>query len=44
MPDIRLIDGADLVKLILEHYDQFSGSYRAAIPLKQVYVPAVADS
>ena len=44
VPDIRLIDGADLVKLILEHYDQFSGNYRAAIPLKQVYVPAVAES
>ncbi len=44
VPDIRLIDGTDLVKLILEHYDQFSGTYRAAIPLKQVYVPAVADN
>ncbi|WP_304192341.1 restriction endonuclease [Phenylobacterium aquaticum] len=43
VPDIRLIDGAELVKLILEHYDQFSGSYRAAIPLKQVYVPAVTE-
>lgn len=44
VPDIRLIDGTELVKLILEHYDQFSGSYRAAIPLKQVYVPAVTES
>jgi restriction system protein len=44
VPDIRLVDGSELVKLILEHYHQFSGSYRAAIPLKQVYVPAVTDS
>ncbi len=42
VPNIRLVDGPELVKLVLEHYDQFSGSYRAAIPLKKVYIPAVA--
>ena len=40
VPNIRLIDGADLVQLVLEHYDRFDSAYRAAIPLKRVYVPA----
>jgi restriction system protein len=43
VPDIRLIDGSDLVKLILEHYEQFESGHRAAIPLKRVYLPAVGD-
>lgn len=40
VPDIRLIDGENLVKLILEHYEQFDSRYRAAVPLKRVYLPA----
>jgi restriction system protein len=35
VPDIRLIDGENLVKLILEHCEQFDGRYRAAVPLKR---------
>ncbi len=44
VPDIRLIDGEGLVKLILEHYEQFDSRYRAAVPLKRVYLPAPPDA
>ena len=37
--NLRLIDGDDLVALILEHYEQFDSRYKGLIPLKQVYVP-----
>lgn len=37
--NLRLIDGNDLVKLILEHYEQFDSGYKALLPLRQVYVP-----
>ncbi len=40
VPNLRLIDGVQLVDLVLEHYEQFDGRYRAAIPLRRVYVPA----
>jgi restriction system protein len=43
VPDIRLIDGAALVRLILEHYEQFDSGYRAALPLKRVYLPDLPD-
>jgi restriction system protein len=43
VPDIRLIDGENLVKLILEHYEEFDSRYRAAVPLKRVYLPAPAE-
>lgn len=43
VPDIRLIDGENLVKLILEHYEQFDSRYRAAVPLKRVYLPAPSE-
>ena len=37
--NLRLIDGDELVKLILEHYDQFDSGYKGFLPLKRVYVP-----
>lgn len=37
--NLRLIDGAELVKLILEHYEQFDARYKALLPLKRVSVP-----
>jgi restriction system protein len=36
---LRLIDGEQLVELVLLHYEQMSPRYRAIIPLKQIYVP-----
>ncbi len=43
VPDIRLIDGQSLVKLVLEHYERFDSRYRATVPLKRVYLPAPPD-
>jgi len=36
---LRLINGEQLVELILEHYDKLAPRYRTLIPLKQIYVP-----
>ena len=38
-PKLRLIDGEQLVELIQENYGTLSPSYRAIIPLRQIYVP-----
>ena len=35
---LRLIDGEQLIKLVLENYARLSPRYRAIIPLKQIYV------
>ena len=37
--NLRLIDGDELVSLILEHYEHFDSRYKGFIPLKKVYVP-----
>ena len=41
---LRLIDGEQLVELILEHYQKLSPRYRTLIPLRQIYVPDIAVS
>lgn len=38
-PRLRLIDGEDLVQIVLQHYPKMSPRYRTTIPLKQIYVP-----
>lgn len=37
--NLRLIDGDELVDLLLAHYDQLDSRYKGLIPLKRVYVP-----
>jgi restriction system protein len=37
--NLRLIDGEELVDLILAHYEQFDSRYKGMLPLKRVYVP-----
>jgi restriction system protein len=37
--NLRLIDGSDLVDLILEHYEEFDSRYKGLLPLKRIYVP-----
>lgn len=37
--NLRLIDGNELVNLILEHYESFDSGYKGLIPLKKVYIP-----
>ena len=39
---LRLIDGDELVDLILENYAKLSPKYRALLPLKQIYVADLA--
>ena len=42
--NLRLIDGNELVELILEHYEQFDSSYKGMLPLRRVYVPEPLSS
>lgn len=38
-PNLRLIDGEELVTLVLKHYEHFDSRYKGLIPLKRVYIP-----
>lgn len=37
--NLHLVDGEELVNLILAHYEQFDPRYQGLLPLKKVYVP-----
>lgn len=37
--NLRLIDGEELVGLVLQHYEQLDSRYKGLIPLKRVYIP-----
>lgn len=37
--NLRLVDGEDLVDLIISHYDKLDSRYKGILPLKQVYIP-----
>jgi len=37
--NLRLIDGDELVNMVLQYYDQFDSKYKGMMPLKRVYVP-----
>jgi len=37
--NLRLIDGDELVSLILNHYDAFDSRYKGILPLKRIFVP-----
>lgn len=37
--NLRLIDGNELVGLVLQHYEEFDSRYKGLLPLKRVYVP-----
>ena len=38
--NLRLIDGTELVDLVLAHYDEFDSRYKGILPLKRVYIPS----
>jgi restriction system protein len=38
-PNMRLIDGNDLISLIYAHYGQFDPRYQMLLPLKRTYIP-----
>jgi len=40
--NLRLIDGYELVDIILEHYDELDTKYKNTIPLNKVFLPSVA--
>jgi len=37
--NLRLIDGDEVVRLVLEHYESLDPRYQGIIPLRRVYVP-----
>lgn len=37
--NLRLINGDELVSLIIQHYEGFNSKYKGMMPLKRVYVP-----
>lgn len=41
--NLRLIDGDDLVDLILDHYEKFDSRHKGLLPLRRVYVPQGLD-
>jgi restriction system protein len=42
--NLRLIDGAELVQMVLQHYEQFDSRYKGLLPLKRVYIPESLES
>ncbi len=40
-PNLRLINGYELVDIILEHYDELDTKYKNTIPLTKVFLPSV---
>jgi len=41
--NLRLIDGSELVTLILQHYEELDSRYKGLLPLKKVYVPEALE-
>ena len=37
--NLRLVDGAELVDLVFQHYERFDSRYKGLLPLRRVYVP-----
>ncbi|PHR58368.1 MAG: restriction endonuclease [Robiginitomaculum sp.] len=42
-PNLRLIDGEQLVELIFSEYKKFDPKYQSLLPLRQIYVPSLKD-
>lgn len=38
--NLRLIDGEEFIQLVLAHYEDFDPRYKAALPLRRVYIPS----
>lgn len=41
--NLRLIDGDELIGLILQYYEQFDSHYKGLLPLKRVYIPQILE-
>lgn len=42
--NLRIIDGDELIDILLQHYEQLDSKYKAIIPLKNVYVPVQVEN
>lgn len=42
--NLRLINGIELVELVLQHYEQFDSRYKGLLPLKRIYVPETIET
>lgn len=40
---LRLIDGDELIEMILSHYEQLDSRYKGLLPLKRVYIPETVN-
>lgn len=43
-PNLRIIDGDELIDILLQHYEQLDSKYKAIIPLRNVYIPVQVES
>lgn len=43
-PNLRLIDGDELVALIFLYYEQFDSRHKGLLPLRRIYVPQVLEA
>ncbi len=41
--NLRLIDGDELVSMVLNHYESLDARYQGLIPLKRIYIPEPVD-
>jgi len=41
--NLRLIDGEELIDLILQNYEKLDSKYKAMLPLKNVYIPTQVE-
>jgi len=37
--NLRLVNGEEVLELIMQHYDDFEAQYKSLIPLKRVFIP-----
>jgi restriction system protein len=37
--NLRLVNGEEILELIMQHYDDFDAQYKSIIPLKRVFIP-----
>jgi len=42
--NLRIIDGDELIEIILQHYEKLDSKYKAIIPLKNVYIPVQVEN
>jgi len=42
--NLRLIDGSELVDILLDHYDGLDSNYKGLLPLRKVFVPEVLET